>query len=323
MRALTIERRLSDGYRHAALRQDVLDGLSASPKHLRPVWFYDAVGSALFDDITRLPEYYPTRAEREILADRAGEIARLTLAGTLVDLGSGSSAKTRLLLAALREAASLALYVPVDVSDTALAAAADGLRSDSPDLAIHAVQADFGAQLTALPRDGRCLVAFLGGTIGNLPPAERAVFLRDVRRALVPGDALLLGADLVKDPAVLVAAYDDAAGVTARFNRNVLRVLNRELGADFDLGGFAHVARWVAGREWIEMRLRSVRRQVVSLPGAGLVVTFGAGEEMRTEISAKFRPEGVRTELAAGGFPLTRWWTDRAGRFGVALSIVE
>jgi len=320
---LTIERRLSDGYLRAALCRDAVEGLTATPKRLRPVWFYDARGSALFEDITRLPEYYPSRAEREILADRAREIAGSTLAGTLVDLGSGSSEKTRLLLAALREAGSLALYVPVDVSEAALVGASEALRSDSPELAVHAVLADFGAQLSQLPRDGRCLVAFLGSTIGNLPPAERAAFLAKVRAALLPGDALLLGTDLVKDPAAMVAAYDDAAGVTAEFNLNVLRVLNRELGADFDLDGFTHVARWGAAEEWIEMRLRSRRRQVVTLPRIGLVVTFGPGEEMRTEISAKFRREGIRAELAAAGFPLTRWWTDRAGRFGLTLSTVE
>jgi L-histidine N-alpha-methyltransferase len=289
------------------------------------VWFYDAYGSELFEEITRLPEYYPTRAEREILTARAAEIAELTAANTLVELGSGSSEKTRLLLSALRQAGTLRRYVPVDVSETALVGAAHALHADYPDLAVHAVVADFGAHLATLARDaddpgGPRLVAFLGSTIGNLAPPERAAFLADLRAILAPGDTLLLGTDLVKDPAVLEAAYDDAAGVTAEFNLNVLRVLNRELGADFDLDAFAHTARWDAGREWIEMLLRSRHGQTVKLPGVDLVVHFAAGEEMRTEISAKFRPEGVRAELAAAGLELTHWWTDQAGRFGLSLS---
>jgi L-histidine N-alpha-methyltransferase len=323
--ALSVDRRLSADYLPAALRADAVAGLTATPKQLRPVWFYDAYGSELFEEITRLPEYYPTRAEREILIARAAEIAELTAADTLVELGSGSSEKTRLLLSALRQAGTLRRYVPVDVSETALVGAAHALHADYPDLAVHAIVADFGAHLATLAKDpgdpgGRRLVAFLGSTIGNLAPPERAAFLADLRAILAPGDTLLLGTDLVKDPAVLEAAYDDTAGVTAEFNLNVLRVLNRELGADFDLDAFAHAARWDAGREWIEMLLRSRRDQIVKLPGVDLVVHFAAGEEMRTEISAKFRPEGVRAELAAAGLELTHWWTDQAGRFGLSLS---
>jgi L-histidine Nalpha-methyltransferase len=318
---LTVDRHLSAHYLDAALRADVVSGLTGTPKQLRPVWFYDARGSELFEEITRLPEYYPTRAEREILTDRAGEIARLSDADTLVELGSGSSEKTRLLLDALRDRGTLRRYVPVDVSETALLGAARSLREEYPQTAVHAVVADFGAHLGSLPRGGRRLVAFLGSTIGNLTPAERATFLAQLRATLGPGDALLLGTDLVKEASVLVAAYDDAAGVTAEFNLNVLRVLNRELDADFDPDTFEHVARWDAEHEWIEMWLRSRRAQTVKLPGVDLVARFAEGELLRTEISAKFRRDGVRAELAAAGLELARWWTDRAGRFGLSLSI--
>jgi L-histidine Nalpha-methyltransferase len=317
---LTIDRHLSADYLDAALRADVVSGLTGSPKHLRPVWFYDERGSELFEEITRLPEYYPTRAEREILTDRAGEIARLSGADTLVELGSGSSEKTRLLLDALGEGGTLRRYVPVDVSETALLGAARSLREEYPDLGVHAVVADFGAHLGRLPTGGRRLVAFLGSTIGNLTPPERATFLAQLRATLGPDDAFLLGTDLVKEPSVLVAAYDDAAGVTAEFNLNVLRVLNRELDADFHPDAFEHVARWDAEHEWIEMWLRSRRAQTVKLPGVDLVVRFAEGELLRTEISAKFRRDGIRAELAAAGFELGRWWTDRAGRFGLSLS---
>jgi L-histidine Nalpha-methyltransferase len=317
---LTIDNHLSAGHLEAALRADVMSGLAATPKRLRPAWFYDARGSELFEEITRLPEYYPTRAEREILVEHAGDIAASAGADTLVELGSGSSEKTRLLLAAMRSVGTLRRYVPVDVSESALLNAAHALRADHPELAVHAVVADFGAHLRELPRGGRRLVAFLGSTIGNLVPDERAAFLLDLYGTLSPGDAFLLGTDLVKDPAVLVAAYDDAAGVTAEFNANVLNVLNRELGADFDPSAFAHRALWDPEREWIEMRLRSLREQSVKLPAVDLVAHFSEGEEIRTEISAKFRPEGVRAELAASGFDQRHWWTDRAGRFGLSLS---
>jgi L-histidine Nalpha-methyltransferase len=324
----TIDNRLPSGYRAAALRADARAGLTATPKSLPPRWFYDAQGSALFEKITNLPEYYPTRAERSILRSAAAPIADLTRAATLVELGSGSSEKTRLLLSALREAGTLRRYVPVDVSESALAQAGDALAADYPGLAVHAVAADFGQYLAAPggpddAADGPRLVAFLGSTIGNMVPAEREVFLRQVRARLGPGDAFLLGTDLVKDPAVLVAAYDDAAGVTAAFNKNVLAVLNTELGADFDLDAFEHVAAWDAEREWIEMRLRTAAPQTVRLAGLGLTVTFAAGEEMRTEVSAKFRPDGVRAELAAAGLAMHTWWTDPGGQFGLSLSFPD
>ncbi len=320
----SLDRRLPPGFLAESLRGDALSGLTARQKSLPPKWFYDAQGSALFEKITELPEYYPTRAEREILQATAGQIAARTRAGTLVELGSGSSEKTRLLLDALRAAGSLRCYVPVDVSEPALAAAAEALAAGYPGLDVRAVLSDFTSRL-GLSADGAApvprLVAFLGSTIGNLVPEERASFLARLRGGLSPGDFFLLGTDLVKDPATLVAAYDDAAGVTAEFNKNVLAVLNAGLGADFDRDGFEHVAVWDAGAEWIEMRLRSLSDQTVHLPAIGLTVSFAAGEEMRTEVSAKFRREGVRAELAAAGFAMRAWWTDSAGQFGLSLSV--
>jgi L-histidine N-alpha-methyltransferase len=302
------------------LRADVRSGLTMAPKSLPPKWFYDARGSELFEEITRLPEYYPTRAEREVLVAHAGDIARTTNAKTLVELGSGSSEKTRLLLDAFRAHGALGAFVPLDVSDTALLSAMQRIVADYPALDVHGIVGDFTRHLGHLPSGGRRLVAFLGGTIGNLLPAERALFLAALRAALEPGDWLLLGTDLVKDPATLVAAYDDAAGVTAEFNRNVLSVLNRSLDADFDPSGFAHVALWDAESEWIEMRLRARWPQRVRVAALDLTVDFAAGEELRTEISAKFRREGAERELAAGGFAVRRWWTDPDGRFAQSLA---
>ncbi|MFE4955853.1 L-histidine N(alpha)-methyltransferase [Streptomyces sp. NPDC056653] len=301
----------------AALRADVLHGLTRHPKTLPPKWFYDAHGSELFEEITRLPEYYPTRAEREILVARAPEIAAASGAKTLIELGSGSSEKTRHLLDALP---GLHSYVPVDVSESALRGAAEALLVERPDLSVHALIADFTGELALPDTPGPRLVAFLGGTIGNLLPDERAVFLKSVRSLLSPGDALLLGTDLVKDEEVLVAAYDDAAGVTAAFNKNVLTVVDRELGADFDPADFDHVARWDRRQEWIEMRLRARRALTVKIPGLDLVVPFEAGEDLRTEVSAKFRKEGIRAELATAGLRLTQWWTDSANRFALSLA---
>ncbi|AXI76728.1 L-histidine N(alpha)-methyltransferase [Peterkaempfera bronchialis] len=305
----------------AALRHDVLHGLTADPKWLPPKWFYDARGSELFEEITRLPEYYPTRAERAILTARAAEIAEATGARTLVELGSGSSEKTRLLLDALRDLGTLESYLPVDVSDTALLDAGRALIAEYPGLAVHAVVSDFTATLDLPPSQGPRLIAFLGGTLGNLLPDERAGFLAGLRAQLAPGDALLLGTDLVKDPSVLVAAYDDAAGVTAEFDKNVLTVLNRELDADFDPAAFEHLARWNAASEWIEMRLRSRREQAVKIRALDLVVPFGAGEELRTEVSAKFRRRGITAELAAADLTLAHWWTDPEDRFGLSLAV--
>ena len=319
MSPFRLTRTLPEGATDAALRADVLTGLTGRPKTLPPKWFYDARGSALFEEITTLAEYYPTRAEREILRARSGAVAAATGARTLVELGSGSAEKTRFLLDALP---GLSHYVPVDVSGSALTRAGDALLARRPELDVHALVADFTADLTLPDTPGPRLVAFLGGTIGNLLPDERARFLAAVRALLAPGDALLLGTDLVKDEAVLVAAYDDPGGVTARFNKNVLEVLNRELAADFEPTEFAHVARWDAAREWIEMRLRSRGRQTVKIRALDLAVDFAAGEELRTEVSAKFREEGVRAELTAAGFAPARWWTDTRGRFALSLCTV-
>lgn len=275
-----------------ALRADALAGLTATPKELPPRWFYDERGSELFDRITRLPEYYPTRTERSILDARAGEIAAAAGADVLVELGSGTSEKTRLLLTALREAGTLRRFVPFDVDPSVLRLAGAALTEEYPGLEVDGVVGDFTRHLGELPTDGRRMVAFLGSTIGNLAPAERAAFLADLAATLQPGDSFLLGTDLVKDPGRLVRAYDDAEGVTAEFNRNVLLVLNRELKADFDPESFDHVALWDAEHEWIEMRLRSARDQQVNVAALDLGVPFAAGEEMRTEISAKFRRPG-------------------------------
>ncbi|MFF0163578.1 L-histidine N(alpha)-methyltransferase [Streptomyces sp. NPDC005263] len=320
MSPFLLTRTLPEDATEAALRADVLQGLTSSPKALPPKWFYDAHGSDLFEQITELPEYYPTRAEREILIARSGEIAAATGARTLVELGSGSSEKTRHLIEALTD---LHTYVPVDVSESALTQAGHALIADRPGLHVHALIADFTARLALPETPGPRLVAFLGGTIGNLLPVERAAFLTAVRALLSPGDALLLGTDLVKDEEVLVRAYDDAAGVTAAFNKNVLTVVNRELGADFDPAAFDHVALWNAENDWIEMRLRSRTAQTVKVPALDLAVDFAAGEELRTEVSAKFRESGVRTELSRSELELTHWWTDREGRFALSLSVAR
>ena len=304
----------------AALRADALAGLTARPKSLPPRWFYDERGSILFDEITRLPEYYPTRAERSVLEAQAGEIASASGAEVLVELGSGTSEKTRLLLSALRDAGTLRRFVPCDVDPSVLRAAGAAITTEYPGIEVAAVVGDFTRHLAQLPREGRRMIAFLGSTIGNLEPGPRAAFLRQLAATLNPGDSFLLGTDLVKDPERLVRAYDDAAGVTAAFNRNVLAVLNRELGATFDLERFDHVARWDPDEEWIEMRLRSRTAQRVRVAELDLDVDFAAGEEMRTEVSAKFRRAGIEAELGAAGLRMTDWWTDADGDFGVSLS---
>ncbi|WP_433477678.1 L-histidine N(alpha)-methyltransferase [Spirillospora sp. CA-142024] len=300
------------------LRRDVREGLTGTPKTLPPKWFYDERGSALFEEITKLEEYYPTRREREILAARAPDIAAATGARTLLELGAGSGEKTRLLLDAL--SGTLGSYVPVDVSGDFLEDAAAGIAADHPGLTVRTVVADYEQHLHLLPGGERRLIAFLGGTIGNMPPAERIGFLGGVRATMTGGDFLLLGADLVKDAGRLVRAYDDAVGVTAEFNRNVLRVIDRELDADFDPDAFEHVAVWNEAEEWIEMRLRSVRAQDVRVGGLDLDVSFAAGEEMRTEISAKFRRERLEAELGAAGMELAEFWTDEAGDFSLTLA---
>ena len=316
-----LDRHLAPDAMRAALEADVRAGLTARPKTLPPKCFYDARGSELFDEITRLPEYYPTRCERAILGEHAAQIAAATGADTLIELGSGTSEKTRLLLDALRDAGTLRRFVPFDVDESVLTAASSSVEQEYPGVEVHAVVGDFEQHLPLLPKGGRRLVAFLGGTIGNLLPEQRAEFLAELASTLVLGDALLLGTDLVKDPARLQAAYDDAAGVTADFNLNVLRVVNRELDGDLDVDAFEHVAVWDAEQEWIEMRLRSARRQSARLAALDLEIEFEDGEQIRTEVSAKFREARVRDELAAAGLRLEHWWTD--GDFGVSLSFIR
>ncbi len=308
---------------HAAreLRNDVRDGLTGTPKSLPPKWFYDATGSDLFDRITRLPEYYPTRAEAAILAERATVIAAASGADTLVELGSGTSAKTRMLLDALRDRGTLRRFVPFDVDKTVLESAGVALAEEYPGLRIDAVCGDFERHLGEIPGGGRRLVAFLGSTIGNLTPGPRAAFLNALSEALEPGDTLLLGTDLVKDTDRLVRAYDDSAGVTAAFNRNVLAVVNRELRADFDLDAFDHVAKWNGDEQRIEMWLRARTVQQVHVADLDLSVDFADGEEMLTEVSCKFTPDGVAAELAEAGLARTHWWTDPAGDFGLSLAV--
>jgi L-histidine N-alpha-methyltransferase len=304
----------------ADMCRDVAAGLQATAKTLPSKYFYDEEGSALFDAITRLPEYYPTRTERGILVARADEIAARSGADTLIELGSGTSEKTRLLLDAFHRRGALRRFVPFDVDEATLRAAAGAVAAEYPGVAVHAVVGDFERHLSLLPAGGRRMVAFLGSTIGNLTPEQRAVFLADVVAGLEPGDTFLLGTDLVKDTGRLEAAYDDSQGVTAAFNRNVLRRLNRELDADFDADAFEHVALFDTEREWIEMRLRSAAEQVVTVAALGLTVRFAAGEEMRTEISAKFRPDGLAGELTVAGLRLLELWTDPAGDFALSLS---
>jgi len=317
---LRIDVHLTDADLRRELAEDVRAGLQRAPKELAPRWFYDERGSRLFDEITRLPEYYLTRREREILVERSAEVAALTDGEALVELGSGTSEKTRLLLDAFVAEGRLSRFVPFDVSEPTLRAAAAAIADEYPGLEVHAVVGDFQRHLSLLPGGQRRVVAFLGSTIGNLLPEERAAFLGTVRAALDPDEWLLLGVDLVKDEQRLVAGYDDEAGVTAQFNKNVLAVLNRELGGEFDLDAFQHVARWDAEGEGIEMLLRALRAQRVAVRDLGLEIDFAEGEELRTEWSAKFRRETVEEELGEAGLELTRWWTDPAGDFGLALA---
>jgi len=303
-----------------SLRADVLGGLTAARKWLPPKWFYDKLGSELFEDITRLPEYYPTRTERSILTRYATEIISAAGTATLIELGSGSSEKTTLLLdALLSQHPTGGAYVALDVSEDALRSACAGLIAQYPQLTVSALRADFTHQLDLLPTDEARTVAFLGSTIGNFDPAERATFLRALRAQLGSGDHFLLGADLVKPAEVLIPAYDDAAGVTASFNLNVLDVLNHRLGADFNRGMFAHRAVWDDKQEWIEMRLRATRPVVVEIPSLELKVSIDRNEEIRTEISAKFRRDILSAELRSAGFSPRGWWTDEQEWFSVSL----
>jgi len=316
---IAIDVHLSPDDLRRQLEDDVRHGLTGHPKRLPPVWFYDERGSRLFDEITRLPEYYLTRAERSILEAHASDVAKAAPAETLVELGSGTSEKTRLLIGALSEI-GLRRFVPFDVSEATLREAAISIAHEHPGLEVHAVVGDFHRHLDRVPSDGTSIVAFLGSTIGNLTPAQRGRFLFDVDAALRAGEWFLLGADLVKDAGRLKAAYDDGAGVSAEFNKNVLHVMNRELGAHFDSDTFRHVARWNAEKSWMEMRLRSESDQVVTIEALDLDVPFEAGEDILTEISAKFTEEGLARELRSAGLEVVEAWTDDDDDFLVVLS---
>jgi L-histidine N-alpha-methyltransferase len=317
--SLRVDVYLTPGDRVAALRKDVLRGLTSDPKELPAKWFYNDRGSALFEEITRLPEYYLTSRERSILLADGTEIAGLTGAETLIELGSGSADKTGILLRALAEAGSFRRYVPFDVSEQALRDSAARIAGLYPDIEVHGVVGDFERHLPRLPQGLRRLVAFLGSSIGNLVGAERSRFLGELRAGLGSGDAFLLGTDLVKDPSRIEAAYNDAAGVTIEFNRNVLGVVNRELGGDFVLDRFEHVARFDREQEWMDIRLRSAVEQTVTVKDIDLRIVFEQGEEMRTEISDKFRRPELEAELGAASFELAGWWTDPDGDFAVSL----
>jgi L-histidine N-alpha-methyltransferase len=304
----------------ATLADDVRRGLTAPGRWLPARWLYDERGCELFEAITELPEYYPTRAERAVLATHAGDIAALAPATTLVELGSGTSEKTQLLIDALRAAGSLRRFVGFDVAEPTLRAALAALAAERPGLEVAGVVGDFGVHLDRIPLGEGRMVAFLGGTIGNFDEPHRMAFLQTMAAVLHHGEWLLVGTDLVKDPARLVAAYDDGAGVTAAFEANVLAVLNRQLDADFDLDRFAYVARWNSDLERVEMGLRSVVDQRVTLGVLGLEVDLAAGEEIGTEVSVKFRRAGLTRELDAHGFAVQGWWTDPDGDFAVSLS---
>jgi L-histidine N-alpha-methyltransferase len=317
MRTAPLQITIDHAFEDSAMRtlpEDALDGLTQPFKELPPKHFYDAAGAALFEQICELPEYYPTRTERAILERAADEIIASTGAGELVELGSGSATKTRVLLDAMARAGTLERYVAIDVTESAV-------RESGPGLSVHGLIGDFERHLDRLPApSARRLVVFLGGTIGNFRPGARRRFLRGICSLLEGDDRLLLGTDLVKDRATLVAAYDDRAGITARFNRNILYVLNRELGGDFAPDEFEHVALFDDRNEWIEMRLRARSRQTVTLPLIGLQVDFAAGEELRTEISAKFTRARLEADLAAAGLALDGWYTDPRDWFALSLA---
>jgi L-histidine N-alpha-methyltransferase len=318
--AIRVDHALADADTRT-LAEDVLDGLTQPFKELPPKHLYDARGAALFEQICGLPEYYPTRTERAILEQTADQIVEASGAGELVELGSGSATKTRLLLDAMARAGTLERYVAVDVTENVVRESAVRLTGEYPGLSVHGLIGDFERHLDRLPApQARRLFVFLGGTIGNFRPGSRRRFLRTIGALLGPDDRLLLGTDLVKDRATLEAAYDDAAGVTARFNRNILRVLNRELDGNFEPEEFDHVAFFDPLNEWIEMRLRARAAQTVELAAIGLRVEFAAGEEMRTEISAKFTRERLEADLAAAGLELAGWYTDERDWFALSLA---
>jgi L-histidine N-alpha-methyltransferase len=316
----TCDVRLGPDERTRALRADAVAGLTERPKWLRPTWFYDAHGSMLFDELSHAPGYYLARAEWTVLAAHAVRIAADTDVRTLIELGSGASTKTRLIIEAGHEHGTLRRFVGFDVSESALASAAATLSARYPWLAIHSIVGDFTRHLDALPADEKRLVLFLGGTIGNLLPPDRAQLLCGLRAVLAPGDALLLGVGLVTDPDTMVRAYQDPDGRTAEFNRNVLRVLNRALGADFPVDAFEHVVRWDPEHEWVQLLLRATRPIDVTLAAVDLTISFTAGEPLCTAVSTRFHRAGITAELAAAGFTVEQWWPDAADRFAVTLA---
>ncbi|WP_109510077.1 L-histidine N(alpha)-methyltransferase [Nocardioides speluncae] len=315
-----VEVLLDPDWAATSLVADVRRGLSQQPRTLPPKWLYDDRGSDLFDQITRLPAYYPTERERSILQAHAADIAELTGASMLVELGSGTSDKTRMLLDALWAGGTLETFVPVDVSEGTLRSAAELLSKTYPGLQVQGVVGDFTLHLGHLPRGGRRVVAFLGGTIGNLYVEERAAFLGALVDSLEPGDWLLLGTDLVKSSDRLIAAYDDPGRVTEAFIGNCLKVLNESLGADFDTDAFSYVPFWDPRMDRMDLRLRAEMPQRVSIPGADVVFDVACGEEIRVEISTKFRPDGIRRELADAGLAVRKLWTDPDGDFAVTLA---
>jgi L-histidine N-alpha-methyltransferase len=299
---------------------DVRAGLTKPFKELSPRYFYDERGSALFERITTLPEYYPTRCERAILERRSDEIVAAAMPRALIELGSGSAVKTRVLLDAMGEAGCLEAYAPVDISEQITYATAAAIAREYEGVEVLGHVCDYELDLERVPVRGPRVIAFLGGTIGNFQPAQRSSFLRRIANLLDGDDRFLLGTDLVKDRATLEAAYDDSQGVTAAFNRNVLAVLNERLDASFDLDAFEHVARWDAENLWMDIRLRSLRHQVIEIRSLGLQVAFAAGEEMRTEISTKFAREGLEGIYAEAGLEITDWWTDPEGHYALSLA---
>jgi L-histidine Nalpha-methyltransferase len=304
----------------AGLAEDVREGLSCPFKELPPKYFYDERGSQLFKAITELPEYYPTRAERSILEARSEEIVTAADAEILIELGSGSAAKTRCLLDAMRDAHLLDAYVPVDISEEITREAAEALVEEYEGLRVHGIICDYETHLERVPREEGALIAFLGGTIGNFRPAPRRSFLARIATLMYPGDRFLLGTDLVKDRARLEAAYNDSAGVTAEFNKNVLRVLNRELDADFDPDAFEHVAFWDDDNRWMDIRLRSLAEQFIDIRDLDMRVHFARNEEMRTEISTKFTRPRLERSYADAGLELIEWWTDPDELYALSLA---
>ncbi len=315
-----IENYLDPAWIQRALRADVAKGLTLSPKELPPKWFYDDRGSDLFDQITRLPDYYPTRREREILIREMDVIAECSGADTVVELGSGTSEKTRIVLDALAAVDRLARYVPFDNSEAPLLQAANTLAQHYEGLEVHGVVGDFEHHLEHIPAGGCRMFVMLGGTIGNFLPTARQKFLAAVSDTMQTGDALLMGFDLIKDHDRLLAAYNDPSGVTADFNRNMLSVINQRLDADFVLEQFEHEAVFNDDEECIEMWLRAAKAQQVTIKELNMQVDFAVGESMRTEVSVKFRPENIGTQLGEVGLSVEKLWTDTQGDFALSLS---